>query len=258
MLNIGFSELAIICIVLIIAVGPERLPSMMKTLGKTIRTLRQASRDIRASTGIDELLREDFDLYQLPPRKRPGEPAPQGPQVTPPPANEPQPVSRQEVIDPPLPVVPPADVAVPQPMAAANVPSDALMSGMTTDAAPIPQAPKLPDEFASHSPTLIGGMSSAPHGNGMGMGKGAAADGGKTNGTTSTLPPPPAPAGSAAPVPAMPANNGASDEAPRPRSLSVPPPRTDSTLAGIAPPAAAPAQAARPDQAEPPDEPHQS
>lgn len=63
MFNIGFGELAVICIVLIIAVGPERLPSMMKTLGKTIRTLRQASRDIRASTGIDEMMREDFDLY---------------------------------------------------------------------------------------------------------------------------------------------------------------------------------------------------
>jgi sec-independent protein translocase protein TatB len=72
MFNIGFGELAIICIVLIIAVGPERLPSMMKTLGKTIRTLRQASRDIRASTGIDELLREDFDLYSPPsPPRRP-------------------------------------------------------------------------------------------------------------------------------------------------------------------------------------------
>jgi len=71
--NIGFGELAIICIVLIIAVGPERLPSMMKTLGKTMRTLRQASRDIRASTGIDELMREDFDI-----------PAPRRPYVQPP------------------------------------------------------------------------------------------------------------------------------------------------------------------------------
>jgi sec-independent protein translocase protein TatB len=62
MFNIGFGELAVICIVLIIAVGPERLPSMMKTLGKTLRTLRQASRDIRASTGIDDLMREDFDF----------------------------------------------------------------------------------------------------------------------------------------------------------------------------------------------------
>ncbi|MEY4576623.1 MAG: hypothetical protein RL701_1326 [Pseudomonadota bacterium] len=71
MFNIGFGELAIICIVLIIAVGPERLPSMMKSLGKTLRTLRQASRDIRASTGIDELMREDFDLYTPPAPRRP-------------------------------------------------------------------------------------------------------------------------------------------------------------------------------------------
>jgi sec-independent protein translocase protein TatB len=71
MFNIGFGELAIICIVLIIAVGPERLPSMMKSLGKTLRTLRQASRDIRASTGIDELMREDFDLYSPPAPRRP-------------------------------------------------------------------------------------------------------------------------------------------------------------------------------------------
>lgn len=69
MWNIGFGELAIICIVLIIAVGPERLPLMMKTVGKTVRTLRQASRDLRESTGIDELLREDFDYR--PPARRP-------------------------------------------------------------------------------------------------------------------------------------------------------------------------------------------
>jgi Tat protein translocase TatB subunit len=79
MLNIGFGELVIICIVLIVAVGPDRLPSMMKSLGKTMRTLRQASKDLRESTGIDELLREDFDL-RAPPRRpftapRPPEPA---------------------------------------------------------------------------------------------------------------------------------------------------------------------------------------
>jgi len=82
MFNIGFGEMAIICIVLIIAVGPERLPSMMKTLGKTLRTLRQASRDIRASTGIDELLREDFDIYTPPPRRPATVPPSQVPSVT--------------------------------------------------------------------------------------------------------------------------------------------------------------------------------
>lgn len=86
MLNIGFGELAIICIVLIIAVGPDRLPSMMKTLGKTMRTLRNASRDLRESTGIDELLRDDFYDYRPPVRR---------PQVPPKPP-EPETVSRTE------------------------------------------------------------------------------------------------------------------------------------------------------------------
>jgi sec-independent protein translocase protein TatB len=91
MFNIGFGELAVICIVLIIAVGPDRMPSMMKSLGKTLRTLRQASRDIRASTGIDELMRDDFDY--APPRK------PYVAPVPPPPAAAESIVSRVE--DPP-------------------------------------------------------------------------------------------------------------------------------------------------------------
>lgn len=70
MLNLGFGELAVIFIVLIIAVGPDRLPTMMKGLGKTIRTVRQASRDIRATVGIDELLREDV-MAPLPKRPVP-------------------------------------------------------------------------------------------------------------------------------------------------------------------------------------------
>jgi sec-independent protein translocase protein TatB len=116
MFNIGFGELAVICIVLIIAVGPERLPSMMKTLGKTLRTLRQASRDIRASTGIDEMMRDDFDLYAPikpnPPRRPALIAAPEEPAALPastdasvpitPAANvadEPKPVSREEIIE---------------------------------------------------------------------------------------------------------------------------------------------------------------
>jgi sec-independent protein translocase protein TatB len=76
MFNIGFGEFAIIFIVLIIAVGPERLPTMMRTVGKTMRTLRQASRDLRQSTGIDELMRDDFiDIYS-PPRRPPAPPGP--------------------------------------------------------------------------------------------------------------------------------------------------------------------------------------
>lgn len=122
MFNIGFGELAVICIVLIIAVGPERLPSMMKTVGKTVRTLRQASRDLRASTGIDELLREDFDYHPPPPR----------PPLRPP--EEPAPVSREETV------------------AAAALPSDEPVAG-TTGTVPEP-VPPAPVEHASIEGTL--------------------------------------------------------------------------------------------------------
>jgi sec-independent protein translocase protein TatB len=119
MFNIGFGELAIICIVLIIAVGPERLPSMMKTVGKTMRTLRQASRDLRESTGIDELLREDF-TYVPPPR-----PAP-------PPEGPPQ-ISRDAT-----PVVDPTST----PLAPLSAPS----SDLPDPAADVAAAPSLPSD----------------------------------------------------------------------------------------------------------------
>jgi sec-independent protein translocase protein TatB len=76
--SIGIGELAVICIVFILAVGPEKLPTMMKTVGKTLRQLRQASRDIRASTGIDELMRDD--ILDAPPVRRQYVPPP-GPEM---------------------------------------------------------------------------------------------------------------------------------------------------------------------------------
>lgn len=60
MFNIGFGELLIIMVVLIIAVGPDRLPALMRTIGKTIRSVRQASDDLRASVGLDEIMRQDL------------------------------------------------------------------------------------------------------------------------------------------------------------------------------------------------------
>jgi sec-independent protein translocase protein TatB len=159
MFNIGFGELAVICIVLIIAVGPERLPSMMKTLGKTLRTLRQASRDIRASTGIDELMREDFDLYAPvkpnPPRRPAVITAPEEPAALPasteasvpttPAANvadEPKPVSREEIIeegDRPSVVVAPPPQAI-------GLPSE--------DPAPEPQPSAAVTEVSAPAPQL--------------------------------------------------------------------------------------------------------
>jgi sec-independent protein translocase protein TatB len=137
MWNIGFGELAIICIVLIIAVGPERLPSMMKTVGKTVRTLRQASRDLRESTGIDELLREDFDYH--PPPRRPAAP------VVPPVAREADPVPVNDPTSSPMAPLSgdkaAAALAASEAMAAStSLPSD----GPLTAAAPDASAPVAP------------------------------------------------------------------------------------------------------------------
>jgi len=180
MFNIGFGELAVICIVLIIAVGPERLPSMMKTLGKTIRTLRQASRDIRASTGIDEMMREDFDLYAplkpAAPRRPAPLPAPQPepaaiaadvpPVPTTPPSNvedEPQPVSREDIVegDRPSVVVAPAPqtVGLPPETIPEALPPEVITASpdsppLAADAPPPTAAPATEKAIASNVDTL--------------------------------------------------------------------------------------------------------
>jgi sec-independent protein translocase protein TatB len=59
MFGIGFGEMLIIGIILLIAVGPKDLPKLMKTVGKGMREVRKASNDLRKSTGIDELLNDD-------------------------------------------------------------------------------------------------------------------------------------------------------------------------------------------------------
>lgn len=70
MLGIGFGEFILIFVVLLIVVGPDKLPTLMKTVGRTVRGLRNASRDIRSAVGIDELMRDDY-LYSPPARRAP-------------------------------------------------------------------------------------------------------------------------------------------------------------------------------------------
>jgi sec-independent protein translocase protein TatB len=71
MFGIGFGEMLIIAVVLLIAVGPKQLPGLMKTVGKGMRDVRRAADDLRRSTGIDELLRDEElrnPLREPPPR----------------------------------------------------------------------------------------------------------------------------------------------------------------------------------------------
>ena len=49
----------VICVVSLIAVGPKKLPGMLKTLGQWMRKLRNLTTEVRSQTGIDELLRAE-------------------------------------------------------------------------------------------------------------------------------------------------------------------------------------------------------
>lgn len=70
MLGIGIWEFSLIAIVLLLAVGPDKMPTLFKAIGKGLREVRRASRDLQQSIGIDELLRDD------PPAPRYRAPAP--------------------------------------------------------------------------------------------------------------------------------------------------------------------------------------
>ncbi len=59
MFGFSFSELLVICVVALIAVGPKKLPGMLHQLGQWIRKLRNLTNDMRTQTGIDELLRSE-------------------------------------------------------------------------------------------------------------------------------------------------------------------------------------------------------
>jgi Tat protein translocase TatB subunit len=59
MFGIGAFELVVILIVALIAIGPDRMPGFVKTLGKGIREVRRTTRELRSTVGLDEVLRDD-------------------------------------------------------------------------------------------------------------------------------------------------------------------------------------------------------
>lgn len=66
MFGIGFGEMMLVAVVLLIAVGPDKMPKLMKAVGKTLKQVRQASTELRKQSGIDEIMRDDpVGLRQL-------------------------------------------------------------------------------------------------------------------------------------------------------------------------------------------------
>jgi sec-independent protein translocase protein TatB len=57
--GISFTELLVILVVALVVLGPQRLPGMLRTVGLWIHKIRTLSSEVRAQTGIDELLRQE-------------------------------------------------------------------------------------------------------------------------------------------------------------------------------------------------------
>jgi Sec-independent protein translocase protein TatA len=72
MFGIGPTELAFFLVIVLLAVGPDRLPTFMRTVGKGLRQVRSASREFKDAIGLDELMR-DGDPFRAPPVRPPRE-----------------------------------------------------------------------------------------------------------------------------------------------------------------------------------------
>jgi Sec-independent protein translocase protein TatA len=70
MFGVGPTELAFFLVIVLLAVGPDRLPTFMRTVGKGVRQVRNASREFKDAIGLDELMREG-DPFRAPPVRPP-------------------------------------------------------------------------------------------------------------------------------------------------------------------------------------------
>lgn len=59
MFGISLSEIALIAVVTLVVVGPQKLPGMLRTVGQWIGKLRRLTTEVRAQTGIDDILRSE-------------------------------------------------------------------------------------------------------------------------------------------------------------------------------------------------------
>lgn len=59
MFGFSFSEIVLIAVVALVAVGPQRLPGMLRNFGTWMRKIRKMTTEVRQQTGIDEMLRAE-------------------------------------------------------------------------------------------------------------------------------------------------------------------------------------------------------
>lgn len=56
--NLGFGEILVIAFIFIIVVGPDRLPELLRSLGKALRSVQKANQELQSTIGIDKLRQE--------------------------------------------------------------------------------------------------------------------------------------------------------------------------------------------------------
>ncbi len=59
MFGISFTELLVVVIVGLIVLGPQKLPGLLRSIGEWIAQLRRFTNEVRAQSGIDEILRAE-------------------------------------------------------------------------------------------------------------------------------------------------------------------------------------------------------
>ena len=130
MFGIGPTELAFFLVIVLLAVGPDRLPTFMRTVGKGLRQVRNASREFKDAIGLDDLMREG-DPFRAPPIRPPkARPVPV-PDKAPPPPPSVEAAKAASVAPPvpatdePVPVVEEPTAEEPEPAPEADAPTEA-------------------------------------------------------------------------------------------------------------------------------------
>ncbi len=59
--GIGFQEVLLILVVVLLVVGPQKLPELAKTLGKGLRAVRKAGDDLRDAIAVDDIKRSVYE-----------------------------------------------------------------------------------------------------------------------------------------------------------------------------------------------------
>jgi sec-independent protein translocase protein TatB len=63
---VSFGEIVVLALIALVVVGPKDLPKVLRTAGKLIGQAKRAIADVRKETGLEEVLRGDFqDLERL-------------------------------------------------------------------------------------------------------------------------------------------------------------------------------------------------